>query len=433
LNRQHGIYILKIVHFVGADGERFAVLVHEDGLPDYWANRWAVEKLRTNGQAANSISTKLRAITLLYKALPIASDLTPRLARGEWLTVAETDHLLQQLSRRAEAVRAYGDAVAPIAPKQERKVVSLEKMRSKLKSRDDAEFVETNTKFLRTLFIREYLVWRANQQIVSLRGANKAALAQAVAQVDDYIDDHTAKINNDPRFTTPKGLYKAQQDDLLEAIKPDSPNNPWKNERFIRVRNQLIVQLMLATGPRRGGVLGIQTNDFDPLTGRMPIVRRKDDPDDSRRVQTGNKKGASLISLNYGLIQTRKIYLILRHKLLVRKNRQTPYLIISSEGAPLEQSSLNYIIRSLRGIHGLEDIHPHLLRHTWASNFVEDGVAAGVDTDTIEDDLRWLGGWSERSDMPSHYTSAYRHRSAEKRSLELQEKLVPLANPRKPK
>ncbi|MFA7280085.1 MAG: site-specific integrase [Sterolibacterium sp.] len=424
---------MKIVNFVGTDGERFAVLLHGDGIPDYWANRWAVEHLRTNGQAANSISTKLRAVALLYRALPVASDLTPRLARGEWLTVAETDHLLQQLSRRAEAVRAYGDEVAPIAPKRERKVVSLEKMRSKLKARDDGEFVDTNTKFLRTLFICEYLGWRANQQIVALRGAKKAVLAEAVAQVDAYIDDHTAKINNDPRFTSPKGLDKAQQGFLLEAIKPDSPNNPWKKDRFIRVRNQLIVQLMLATGPRRGGVLGIQTGDFDPLTGRLQIVRRKDDPADPRPVQTGNKKGASLISLDYGLIQILKIYLILRHKLLVRKKRQTSYLIISSEGGALEQSSLNYIVRALRAIPSLEDIHPHLLRHTWASNFVEFAVERGEDINTIEEDLRWLGGWSQRSDMPSHYTSAYRHQSAEKRSLVLQEKLVPLANPRKPK
>lgn len=422
---------MKIVHFVGTDGERFAVLVHEDGMPDFWANLWAVGYLRTSGQAANSISTKLRAVALLYKALPVASDLTPRLARGEWLTVTEIDHLLQQLSRHAAAVRPYGDAIALIAPKRERKVVNLEKMRSKLAARDDGAFVETNTKFLRTLFIREYLDWRANQQIVSLRGVNKAALADAAAQVDAYIDDHTAKINNDPRFTSPKGLDEAQQSVLLEATKPDSPNNPWKNERFIRTRNQLIVQLMLAAGPRRGGVLGIKTGDFDPLTGRLQIVRRKDESDDSRTLQTGNKKGASLISLGHGLIQTLKTYLILRHKLLVRKKRQTPYLIISSVGDPLEQSSLNYVMRSLRAIPGLEGIHPHLLRHTWASNFVADAVAKGVDIATIEEDLRWLGGWAMGSDMPSHYTSAYRHQSAEKRSLELQEKLVPLARPRR--
>jgi len=421
---------VKIINFIGEDGERLAVLLHGDGMPDYWANRWAAERLRTNGQAANSISAKLRAVALLYKALPVAADLSPRLVRGEWLTVAETDHLLQQLSRRAEAVQSHGEAVSLIARKREHKVVSLETMRSKLKAHEDGEYVDTNTRFLRTLFIREYLSWRANQQIVSLRGAKKVALAEAVALVDAYIDDHTARIDDNPRHTSPKGLDKDRQNALMEAIRSDSPRNPWKNDRFIRVRNQLIVQLMLGTGPRRGGVLGIQTGDFDPLTGRLQIVRRKDDPDDPRPIQTGNKRGASLVSLGYDLVQTLKAYLILRHKLLVHKKRWTPYLIVSTEGAPLEQSNVNYIIRSLRSIPGLEGIHPHLLRHTWASNFVENAVAAGVDTNTIEDDLRWLGGWSERSNMPSHYTSTYRHRNAERRSLALQEKLVSLANPK---
>lgn len=425
---------MRVVNWIGVNGERFAALLDDHGFPDWWSSLWVVDRLRRSGQAANTIGTKLRAVQCLYQALPIAADLTPRLGRGEWLTVAEADHLLEQMAYPAQRIEPFGFRGGEAARKARGRLVSLEKARSKLKP-ESSDRVDTNTKFRRVLFIREFLDWRANEQILRLRGEKKTALAQLVTDVDDYLKSRTAKFRSASALGTPKGLTREQQAVLLEVIQPDDPRNPWKNDRFIRARNHLILELLLGTGPRRGGVLGMQVGDLDPMTGRISLLRRKDDLSDPRPVQTGNKREDYLITLGYRVLAIYKAYLVQRHKILAIKKRNTPYLVINSDGRPLEQSSINYIVRSLRVIPELADIHPHVLRHTWASNYVDDAVARGDDLDTIEGDLRTLGGWSVRSDMPTHYTSRYRHERAFDSSLTLQEKAVPMtrSSRKKPK
>lgn len=54
-----------------------------------------------------------------------------------------------------------------------------------------------------------------------------------------------------------EGLSKEDQDRLLKIIDPDSPENPWERG-FVRQRNRLIVLLFLATGMRRGELLGLR-------------------------------------------------------------------------------------------------------------------------------------------------------------------------------
>ena len=281
---------------------------------------------------------------------------------------------------------------------------------------------------MRLLFILEFLWWRAGHQIARLRGEKKAALSHARDEIELYITSRTAINRGSSSLGAPKGLTEAQQEVLLDVIRPDSPRNPWKDDQFIRARNQLIVELLLACGPRRGGILGMYARDLDPVTSRISVLRRPDSPADPRVEQTGNKRGDYLITLGHRVLKIFKTYQIKRHKVLLTKKTRTEYLVISADGRPLEQSSFNYIIRSLRVIPELAQIHPHLLRHTWASNFVADAVARGVDFDTIESELRTLGGWSDNSDMPSHYTRLYRHKASSESSLRLQAKAVPLTN-----
>lgn len=368
----------------------------------------------------------------LYQALPIAADLTPRLARGEWITLAEADHLLEQMAYPAQQIKLFGVQSGDAPRKTREGGISLEKVRSKLKT-ETSDRVCTNTKFRRVLFIREFLNWRANEQILRLRGENKISLAHAVAEVDDYLESKTAKFRSATALGAPKGLTNEQQAVLLEVLKPDHPCNPWKNDKFIRARNLLVVELLLSVGLRRGAILGMQTGDLDPMTGRISVLRRKDDPDDPRPVQTGNKRNDYIITLGHRLLTIYNAYAVQRHKVLASRKRNTRYLVINSDGRPLEQSSINYIVRSLRAIPELADIHPHLLRHTWASNFVDDAVARGDDLNSIERDLRTLGGWSNRSDMPAHYASRYRDEHAFDSSLKLQEKHVPMSHPNRKK
>lgn len=417
---------LRVVSFRGVTGEHHALLVDESGLPDWWSTYWILDKIRKAGQTSNTIEGKLRAVQMLYLALPQASDLSARLEEGEWITDAEADHLLEQMAYPAQKIVSFDgkrDQSQPISPRK--KAISLESVRSKLKT-SQQKTVSSETKAHRLLFIREYLSWRAKHHVLQMRGAQKAALTKKIDDIDNYIESRTTQTRSGSVHGIAKGLTDVQAQVLREVINPASSRNVWKSNTFIRSRNQLIIELMLCCGTRRGGVLGIQSGDIDAMTGRISMLRRPDDPADSRVRQTGNKRTEYLIPINHGLLTILKTYEVQRHKIMVKSKSKTPYLIVSETGQPLEQSSVNYVVSSLRVIPELDGIHPHLLRHAWASNYVEARVANGDDIDSIEGELRTLGGWSKKSEMPGHYTSHYRDQRSFEASLSLQSTSVPL-------
>ena len=424
---------LRIVCFKGVTGEHHALLVDAGGLPDWWSTSWIVDNLRKVGQASNTIEAKLRAVQMLYMALPQTGDLTARLAKGQWLTAGEADHLLEQMAYPAQQITSFNGESDQAQPQQNipprKKLVSLESARSKLKT-SQQETVSSQTKAQRLLFIREYLSWRANQHVLQMRGEKKAALAKEVDDFDNYLESRTATTRSGSAHGSAKGLTDNQAQVLREVIDPGSPRNVWKLHKFIRSRNQLLIELMLCCGTRRGAVLGIQAGDIDAMTGRISMLRRPDDPADSRGRQTGNKRTDYLIPIGHDLLTILKTYEVQRHKIMVKTKSRTPYLIVSETGQPLEQSSINYVVRSLRAIPELAGIHPHLLRHAWASNYVAARVANGDDIDSIEAELRTLGGWSNKSDMPGHYTRHYREQRSFEASLSMQSTSVPLKTKR---
>lgn len=420
---------MRVFDTVLKSGERYSVLIDEYGLPDWWSSLWVMEKLRPKGEAANTISTKLRAVLILYRALPRAQDLTLGLARGEWLSVTEIDHLIEQMDSPAELIKPFDKKECDVKPtvKQRSRVVSLENFRSKLRPQKQ-QTVSSRTKALRLQFIREYLWWRINAQILRSRGQNKISLTILRDEIDTYIESKTTNIRDASSIGEPKGLAEIQQAKLLEVIQPNSPLNPWKDDPFIRIRNQLLVELFLACGPRRGGILGIKVSDIDPHTGRISVLRRPDDPEDPRKVETGNKRGDYKLPLGDRLLRLLKEYQVLRHKKVKGRHQ---YLIVSKKGNPLEQSSVNYIFRSLREIPQLANLHPHLLRHTWASNHARRRYAEGTGIDVIEKELRTLGGWSEGSKMPAYYTRQFADEQSYESSLRLQDKATPIRTQKK--
>lgn len=415
---------MRVAEMILNSGERHSVLIDEHGLPDWWTSLWVIEKLRPQGGAANTISTKLRAVLLLYRALPQAQDLTLRLARGEWLSVREIDHMIEQMSSPAEFIKPFNNQEYDGKPtaKNRSRVVSLEHFRSRLRTRQQLT-VTSRTTAQRLQFIREYLWWRINAQILRSRGQNKISLTILRDEIDTYIETKTTNIRDASGIGDPKGLTEAQQAELIEVIQPNSPLNPWKDDLFIRSRNQLIVELILACGPRRGAILGIKVSDIDSHTGRISVLRRPDDPENPRPVETGNKRGDYKLPLGDRLFRLLREYQVLRHKKVRGKHQ---YLVVSEDGRPIEQSSVNYIFKSLRKNPQLANLHPHLLRHTWASNHARQRHAEGVSIDGIEKELRTLGGWSERSKMPAYYTRQFAEEQSYESSLRLQSKATPI-------
>jgi len=71
--------------------------------------------------------------------------------------------------------------------------------------------------------------------------------------------------------------------EAIRLVRTDNPENPFR--RSVRLRNQVMFDIMYETGARGGEVLGLQIQDIDWSRSVLKIIRRHDDVNDSRKHQ----------------------------------------------------------------------------------------------------------------------------------------------------
>jgi site-specific recombinase XerD len=156
-----------------------------------------------------------------------------------------------------------------------------------------------------------------------------------------------------------------------------------KNRPFIDVRDEAIIRLLIDAGGRRREVSNLEVDDLDFEYDVVGVLRK------------AGRKGTKHSALPFGTRTARALdrYLRVRadHRLAAR-----PELWLAAKG-PLTHGGLYQMIRRRGTKIGIEGLHPHQLRHTFAHEF----LAAGGS----ENDLMRLAGWSSRS-MLNRYGAA---------------------------
>ena len=119
------------------------------------------------------------------------------------------------------------------------------------------------------------------------------------------------------------------------------------------VRNRIIIHLMLDCGLRRGEVVSLNRDDIDSenmiisVTGKGSKNRFVPIPD-------------SLLSL---------FYVYLKHY-----NKNPDAAIVSlKDGERITENSIKLLFRDIKKECGIERLHPHLLRHTFATSYILGG------------------------------------------------------------
>jgi site-specific recombinase XerD len=157
---------------------------------------------------------------------------------------------------------------------------------------------------------------------------------------------------------------------------------------FVGVRDDAILRVLCDTGLRRAELLSMTVDGTDPNTG-MIVIRRK---------------GGKLASLPMGT----KVSLAVARYLRLRSTRKgswRPELWLATSGAPLGYSTVSGRLAVYATRAGLPPVHPHQLRHLWASEFRRNG---GNDTE-----LMTLAGWSSMSQV-----ARYGRATAQERAME---------------
>ena len=159
-----------------------------------------------------------------------------------------------------------------------------------------------------------------------------------------------------PNVLSPKKMKQ-----LIEAADSES-GRLWQRDRAL-------VELMYAGGMRASEVAGIKPEEFKESLGVVMVTGK------------GNKQ--RLVPIGVPAQNAVKQYVKELQPVLLRfeDGRDDGRLLLSNTGRPLERVAIWQIIRRIAKRAGLDDVHPHTLRHSFATHM----LAGGADLRVVQE------------------------------------------------
>ncbi len=238
-------------------GERLPLLCsRSSGLPLFDPTLYSLTELRARNRSSATIQQALRGIMVLYLVLDrLGVDLEARLSERRLLEAGEIEEVVRFCGLPLTAFTPDEESRAIVPPK----VSSLEKLRMRsglLK----IEEVDPGTAAIRLHYLRGYLKWRVDKQLLRLNGngdrAGYAEFSSTAEVVHRALENRTPASRSHDLTNLRQGLSQAALSRLQAVIQPDSPDNPWKGAHA-QERNALIVRWLIDLGLRRGELLGV--------------------------------------------------------------------------------------------------------------------------------------------------------------------------------
>ena len=193
-------------------------------------------------------------------------------------------------------------------------------------------------------------------------GLSPATIGRRVAAVRSFFRHQTllgARTDNPAaeldlprrRRTLPRTLSPAEAERLVEAASGTTPRD---------LRDRALVELLYGAGLRVSEAVGLQKSSVD-LDARLV-----------RAVGKGSKE--RVVPIGRQAVQGLRRYLSRGRPFLDSKHR--PELFLNAKGGGLTRAGAFLILRRLAAKAGLEPerVHPHLLRHSFATHLLEGGA-----------------------------------------------------------
>jgi integrase len=225
-----------------------------------------------------------------------------------------------------------------------------------------------------------------------------------------------------PRYgRKPRAIPRVVVAEILEAIQPGSPKNPFKTDST-QWRVYVLVNLMLLQGLRRGEALSLSADfiksERNPKNNevRWRLSVRTNEAEDDPRADPPSIKTANSIRTIPVAEQTAIGFLAYLEN--YRGKVEHRYFLSSVRGLPLSldgaskaleklSEALSPFARSeLLDLTGARFIRPHALRHTCAVVRMKQLLSTGNTPEQAMMHLRSYFGWSKTSVMPLHYAKA---------------------------
>ena len=184
-----------------------------------------------------------------------------------------------------------------------------------------------------------------------------------------FVKENPAEVLERPhRWKNLPGVMSvAQLKALLAAPKPDPADTQLKSPP-LWLRDRAMLELMYASGLRASEVGAVSLSDLHETLG---VVRLTGKGQKQRLVPFGKPAMAAL-----------KSYLTDCRPLLTKPDgRDKGRLLLSRSGRPLERVAVWQIVKRHATAAGLRNIHPHVLRHSFATHL----LAGGADLRVVQE------------------------------------------------
>lgn len=267
----------RISQLVFSGGERYPILVDSEGMPDFWVTLYVTVLLRPDLKQT-AIENAIRHIIHLKLWEEVNKrDLIAELSACTFLSDTDIISIRDHCIENTHSLRKWHESTR-------NKNVSRLSVNHPASTRHLPAVSKAHTAN-RLAHIAAYLHFTARTM---LRGrANFTALTDEIEEMKALIIAQTPKgqgknrKTNDPNAKAPPPRVF---EEFMQTIKEDSPDNPYKNPG-VRKRNAAMFELMYETGMRSGEILALEIGDVDYLIGNVSVVRRHDNPHDSRKRQ----------------------------------------------------------------------------------------------------------------------------------------------------
>ncbi|NTV49979.1 MAG: site-specific integrase [Geobacteraceae bacterium] len=337
-------------------------------------------------------------------------DLTERVASGKLLTMSEYISFYEHSAKNAGY--SSNEKVVPLFANTEdksfRNILGANTfLASKVSNDTQRGRIHRLRKYLTCLFEQFY-------DPISVSTHLEDKLNKLTKKM--IIDEHSLNSEEDQEIRHPEddAIPPKIFCKMLEVILPSSPNNPFTERN--RVRNYLIVSILLDTGIRRGALAKLKVSDLrsHQSGSSLWIYSNHDDPSDPRLERPNQKTKSHLANLKFKLMEDLLFYIEhVRNEVPGALNHDFVFVSESNargtRGQPLAAKSVNEVLFTLSQVLN-HRLYPHILRHMWNDIFDDNAEHQNFPSEWIEDARKYAMGWSPNSTMSLTYNDRRTHK-----------------------
>ncbi len=318
--------VLKRKEFIEKSGERFSLLVDENGIPDFWITLFMTTVVRSYTH-----STQRSYISHLYHLSLWEEKIQTRLSdriitasqnKGEndirFFSHSEVQSLAEHCKLQTKAARKLNNS--------NNKVIQFKKPTSKA----PLLTVSIAQQNQRIKVVAEYFEFLANNLL-----RNKASFSGYVDIIKETKDwllskkpkgvSRSTTFDPDAKAPPPEVFFK-----VMELVRPFNDKNPFTE--LVKNRNYLLFRLLYETGLRSGEILQLKITDIKFSENLIEVRRRHNDLEDTYRSIEPNAKTLERdIYITPELAEEIRAYVIKERRLMPNANKHS-FLFVSNKG-----------------------------------------------------------------------------------------------------